>query len=79
MNRQTLYNHLYNVINKKEVAITICIALGLDLVMSMILLMAKGFTLNPLNETDRKTMEFIDTHKGDNFTRLLSYYDYMNK
>ena len=45
----------------------------------MILLMAKGFTLNPLNETDRKTMEFIDTHKGDNMKRLLSYYDYIEK
>lgn len=77
--RQTLYKHLYNDINDKEKTIKICVALGLDLVMTMIFLLSKGFILNPKNEEDKKTMMFLDTFKGDGLSRVLDYYDYLEK
>lgn len=69
-NRQTLYNHMYSYNNSKIKTIRICIALGLDLVMTMIFLMSKGYILNYYDITDRKIMKFIDTFKGNDINKL---------
>lgn len=69
-NRQTLHNHIYGNNNSKIKTIRICIALGLDLVMTMIFLMSKGFILNYYDESDRKMMEFIDTFKKKEYDKL---------
>lgn len=69
-NRQTLYNHIYGYNNSKIKTIRICIALGLDLVMTMIFLMSKGYILNYYDITDRKIMKFIDTFKGNDINKL---------
>lgn len=75
--RQTLYKHLYDYISDKEKTLKICIALGLDLVMTMIFLISKGFILNPKIPEDKKTMMFINTFKGDGLNRVLDYYNYI--
>jgi len=77
--RTTLHKHLYDVINDKEKTIKICVALGLDLVMTMIFLMSKGFVLNPNNEEDLKTMKFLNSFNKDGLKRLVDYYDYLEK
>lgn len=76
--RTTLNKHIYNYINDKEKTIKICVALGLDLVMTMIFLISKGFILNPKNKEDLKTMMFLNTFKGDGLTRIWDYNDYLN-
>lgn len=63
--RTTLYRYRYNEDSPKDKIIVICVALGLDLVSTMIFLWSKGLTLNPKLETDRKYMIFI--HKTENY------------
>ena len=54
--------------------INICIALGLDLVSTIIVLMSKGYILNPI---DKKIMSFVNTNKEIGLQRIISYEDYM--
>lgn len=57
--------------------INICIALGLDLVSTIIVLMSKGYILNPINSIDKKIMSFVNTNKEMGLQRIISYEDYM--
>lgn len=57
--------------------INICIALGLDLVSTIIVLMSKGYILNPINSIDKKIMSFVNTNKETGLQRIISYEDYM--
>lgn len=57
--------------------INICIALGLDLVSTIIVLMSKGYILNPINSIDKKIMTFVNTNKETGLQRIISYEDYM--
>lgn len=57
--------------------INICIALGLDLVSTIIVLMSKGYILNPINSIDKKIMIFVNTNKETGLQRIISYEDYM--
>lgn len=63
--RTTLYRYRYDDNSPKDKILMICIALGLDLVSTMIFLWSKGLTLNPILEIDRKYMIFI--HKTENY------------
>lgn len=72
--RTTLYDHLDYTCNDKYITIIICIALGLDLVSTMIFLMSKGFILNPIiNAKDKRTMEFLNSYDRDDDSRAICY------
>ena len=77
VDEKTLYRHRYGEINDREMTINICIALGLDLVSTIIVLMSKGYILNPINRIDKKIMTFVNTNKEIGLKRMLSYEDYM--
>lgn len=77
--RTTLYNHLTDIYNTKDMTILICISLGLDLVMTMIFMMSRGYLLNYNNYSDRKIMEFINTNKKDGFDRIGDFCNYVEK
>lgn len=79
MQRKTLYNHIYGISNSRNDTIKICLALGLDLVSTMIFLMSKGYILNFNDLNDRKTMKFIDTNKSDSLTRIIEFTEFMEK
>lgn len=77
IDEKTLYRHRYGEINNREMTINICIALGLDLVSTIIVLMSKGYILNPINSIDKKIMTFVNTNKETGLQRMISYEDYM--
>lgn len=77
--RQTLTRYRYDESSPKGKIIIICIALGLDLVSTMIFLMSKGLTLNPIFDFDRKCMIFINNTKNDGLERVWEFDEYMNK
>lgn len=78
MYRQKIYRCMYDYSNNKEDTLVICVALGLDLVSTMIFLISKGIFLNPIaNSKDRDYMTFIDSNKKkDEFDRVLDWIDY---
>lgn len=77
--RTTLYNHLTDLYNTKDMTILICISLGLDLVMTMVFMISRGYLLRYNNYSDRKIMEFINTNKRDGFDRIGDFCDYVEK
>ncbi len=77
--RQSLYRYRYNGNCPKEKIVIICLALGLDLVSTMICLMSKGLTLNPVLDFDRKCMIFINNTKNDGLDRVWEFYKYMEE
>ena len=77
VDRKTLYNHIYGICNSREETIHICVALGLDLVSTMIFLMSKGYILNINNHRDKKIMQFLNTNKTDGLFRMLDYYEFV--
>lgn len=77
VDRKTLYNHIYGISNSREETIHICVALGLDLVSTMIFLMSKGYILNINNHRDKKIMQFLNTNKTDGLFRMLDYYEFV--
>lgn len=76
---KTLYRYRYNETIDREKVINICIALGLDLVNTFIVLMSKGFILNPYISIDKEIMKFIDNNNEIGLKRLLNYRDIINK
>ena len=77
IDEKTLYRHRYGEIDDREMTINICIALGLDLVSTIIVLMSKGYILNPINRIDKKIIVFVNTNREIGLQRIISYEDYM--
>lgn len=75
--RQTISNYLNNHFEQRDVIIRICIALGLDLVMTTIFLISKGYILNPSSSSDKQLMKFLDTNHADGLCRVLDYDDFI--
>ena len=76
--RKKITRTLHGKTKKKEVVIAICMALGLDLVSTMIFLIAYGIILNPVtDEIDYKYMLFIDKVKFDGFKRIDKWNEYI--
>lgn len=75
MNNTTFYNHIRNDSNRKQETIDICIASGFDLVLTLVLLSLKGFTLNPNDEYEYKLMKFICNFSGTVEERVDKYVD----
>ena len=72
----------------KQTLISICVALGIDLVLTMIFLMSRGILLNPItNEIDNKYMIFISKNvatknienKGDGFDRIIKCNEFIQE
>ncbi len=76
ISKSTYYYHINNTILDKKISIDICIASGFDLVLTLILLYIKGFTLNPNNEDDYEILEFISHYEGTCEERLNDYIEW---
>ena len=72
------HDEIKSPIKNKEMLKRICIALGLDLVNSFILISKSGMYLNPINNLeDKKFMEFVNSNNELYRERIFDYDDYM--
>ncbi len=72
------HDEIKSPLKNKEMLKRICIALGLDLVNSFILISKSGMYLNPIdNLEDKKFMEFVNSNNELYRERIFDYDDYM--
>lgn len=78
--RKTISRAICGTVRTKKIILLICVALGLDLVSTMIFLISCGFILNPIDsDIDYKYMLFIDQSKTDGLKRIMECNEYIQE